>query len=179
MVPTGQEKSVLIEVDGHSPQVDPDAWVAPTATLIGQVRLHPRASVWYGVVARADQDRITIGAGSNVQDNSVLHTDPGLHLELGRDVVVGHAAVLHGCRIEDEVIVGMGAVVLNGAVVGTGSIIGAAALVPGGVRIPPRSLVLGSPATVRREVTEQELDHIRQNAAHYVTLAAAHRSGRL
>ncbi len=165
----------LITVNGHTPQVDPTAWVAPTARLIGDVTLGPSASIWYGVVARADQDRIVIGANSNVQDNSVLHTDPGLHLIVGERVVVGHGAVLHGCQIEDEVIVGMGAIVLNGARIGSGSIIGAGALVAGGSEIPPHSLVLGSPGRVRREITAAELAHIRHNADHYVNLASLHR----
>ncbi len=165
----------LITVNGHTPQVDPQAWVAPTACLIGDVVLGPSASIWYGVVARADQDRIAIGAHSNIQDNTVLHTDTGLQLQVGERVVVGHSAVLHGCQIEDEVIVGMGAIVLNGARIGSGSIIGAGALVAGGTEIPPHSLVLGSPGRVRREITAAELAHIRHNADHYVNLAGLHR----
>lgn len=165
---------MLIDVNGHAPQVDPSAWIAPTATLAGQVEIGPEASVWYGVAIRADLDRVSIGARSNVQDNSVLHTDPGLHLWLGQGVVVGHGAILHGCHIEDEVIVGMGAIVLNGARVGSGSIIGAGTLVPGGATIPPRSLVLGSPGGVKREITDDEVAHIRANATQYAELAHRH-----
>jgi carbonic anhydrase/acetyltransferase-like protein (isoleucine patch superfamily) len=168
---------VLITIAGSSPACDPTSWTAPGAVLAGQVTLGPGANVWYGSVVRADLDRITIGAGSNVQDGCVLHTDPGLHLEVGEGVTVGHRAVLHGCRIEDDVIVGMGAVVLNGAVVGAGSIIGAGALLTEGVVVPPRSLVLGSPGKVRRSTTDQELEHIRLSASHYVELARQHAQG--
>lgn len=123
---------MLIPFDSHHPQVDPRAWVAPTATLVGRVDVAELASIWFGVVIRADQDAISVGPRSNIQDNAVLHTDVGLHLRVGAGVVVGHAAVLHGCRIEDDVLVGMGAIVLNGARIGAGSIVGAGALVSRG-----------------------------------------------
>lgn len=156
------------------PLIDPTGWVAPGAVLAGRVEVQARASVWYATVIRGDGDRITVGAGSNVQDGCVLHTDPGFHLEIGRGVTVGHRAVLHGCRVEDDVLVGMGSVVMNGAVIGTGSMIGAGTLIPAGDVIPPRSLVLGSPGRVRRETTDHELDLIRANAEHYEQLALLH-----
>jgi carbonic anhydrase/acetyltransferase-like protein (isoleucine patch superfamily) len=168
---------VLITIAGSSPACDPTSWTAPDAVLAGAVTLGPDASVWYGTVVRADLDRITVGAGSNVQDGCVLHTDTGLHLEVGDNVTVGHRAVLHGCRVEDEVIVGMGAIVMNGAVIGTGSIIGAGALVPQGFVVPPRSLVLGSPGKVRRQTTDDDLVLIRLNATYYVELARQHAQG--
>ena len=165
---------MIVTIGDASPRLDPSSWTAPDAVLAGAVELGPGASVWYTSVVRADTDRITIGAGSNIQDGCVLHTDPGLHLELGAGVTVGHRAVLHGCRIEDDVLVGMGAIVLNGAVVGTGSIVAAGALVPEGVVIPPRSLVVGTPGRVRRTTTDEELVLIRHNAEHYVDLAKVH-----
>jgi carbonic anhydrase/acetyltransferase-like protein (isoleucine patch superfamily) len=167
---------VLISLDAGSPSCDPTSWVAPGAVLTGAVTLGPDANVWYGTVVRADLDRITVGRGTNLQDGCVLHTDPGLHLELGAGVTVGHRAVLHGCRIEDDVMIGMGAVVMNRAVIGAGSIVGAGALVPEGTVVPPRSLVLGAPGRVRRETSDDEAAVIRLNAEHYVTLARQHAS---
>jgi carbonic anhydrase/acetyltransferase-like protein (isoleucine patch superfamily) len=144
--------------------------------LTGAVTLGPDANVWYGTVVRADLDRITVGRGTNLQDGCVLHTDPGLRLELGAGVTVGHRAVLHGCRIEDDVMIGMGAVVMTRAVIGAGSFVGAGALVPEGTVVPPRSLVLGAPGRVRRETSDDEVAVIRLNAEHYVTLARQHAS---
>ena len=165
---------MIVPIGGVSPVLDPTSWAAPDAVLVGAVELGERATVWYTAVVRADSDRITIGARSNVQDGSVLHTDPGLHLSIGSGVTIGHRAVLHGCRIEDDVLVGMGAIVLNGAVIGSGSIIGAGALITEGAVIPPRSLVVGAPGKVRRGTTDDELAIIRINAEHYVGLAKAH-----
>lgn len=165
---------MIVTIGDAEPFLAPTSWAAPDAVLVGAVELGHEASVWYTSVVRADADRITIGAGSNVQDGCVLHTDPGLHLEIGAGVTVGHRAVLHGCRIEDDVLVGMGAIVLNGAVIGAGSIVGAGALVTEGVVVPPRSLVVGAPARVRRTTTDDELVLIRANAQHYVALAKVH-----
>jgi carbonic anhydrase/acetyltransferase-like protein (isoleucine patch superfamily) len=142
--------------------------------LAGPVTLGPEVSVWYGTVVRADLDRISVGARTNLQDGCVLHTDPGLHLEIGAGVTVGHRAVLHGCRIEDDVMIGMGAVVMNRAVIGAGSIVGAGALVPEGTVVPPRSLVLGTPGKVRRGTSDDEVALTRLNAEHYVSLAKQH-----
>ncbi len=167
---------MLVTLGELVPDLDPASWVAPGAVVVGAVTLGPEASVWYSAVVRGDGDRITIGAGSNIQDGCVLHTDPGFHLQLGSGVTVGHRAVLHGCRIENDVLVGMGAIVMNGAVLGAGSMIAAGALVPAGVVIPPRSLVMGAPGKVRRETTEDELALIRINAEHYVALAKVHAS---
>lgn len=165
---------MLLTVAGKSPHLAPTSWIAPGVVLAGDVVVGEQASVWYASVVRADSDRITIGARSNVQDGCVLHTDPGLHLEIGAGVTVGHRVVLHGCRIEDDVLVGMGAVVMNRAVVGAGSIVAAGALVPEGVVVPPRSLVLGAPGKVRRQTTDDELALIHVNAQHYVDLVRVH-----
>ena len=168
---------MLIALGERSPVVDPAAWVAPNATLVGAVELGPDASVWYGAVIRGDGDRISIGARSNVQDNCALHTDPGLHLQIGAGVSIGHSAVVHGCVIEDDVLIGMGSIVMNGAVVGSGSMVGAGAVISAGVVIPPRSLVVGVPGKVRRETTDEELLLIRANADHYLSHSATHRRG--
>lgn len=166
----------IIPFDGHDPVIDPDAWVAPTATLIGRVTLHPRSSVFYGAVLRGDTDAIAIGAGSNLQDNVVVHADAGVPTTVGAGVSVGHAAVLHGCTIEDGCLIGMSATVLNRAVIGTGSLVAAGALVLEGTVIPPRSLVAGVPAKVRRELSDEEVAGLARNAESYLELSAAHRA---
>ena len=166
-----------IRLGDRSPDVDATAWTAPTATLIGGVRLGPQASVWYSAVVRADSDDITIGARSNVQDCCALHTDAGFHLRIGEGVSIGHSAVVHGCVIEDDVLIGMGAVIMNGAVVGTGSMVGAGAIVSAGVVVPPRSLVVGVPGKVRRETTDEELLLIRANSDIYLEHARRHAAG--
>ena len=150
------------------------AFVAPNSTIIGKISTGPDIGVWYGAVVRADKDQITIGARSNIQDNCVVHTSAGHPVSIGDDVSVGHGAILHGCTISDRVLVGMGAIVLNGAVVGEESIIGAGALVSEGKQIPPRSLVLGVPGKVIRQISDEELDGILKNASSYVELAREH-----
>jgi len=159
---------------GHEPQVDADAWVAPNATLIGQVRIHPRASVFYGAVLRADRDLIELGEGSNLQDNVTVHGDPGRPTIVGRGVSVGHNAVLHGCTVEDDCLIGMSATVLNGAVIGRESMVAAGTVVLEGTVVPPRSLVAGVPGKVRRELTDDEVVGIRLNADTYLMLSAEH-----
>lgn len=166
--------SLLLPFNGHSPAIAPSAWVAPNVTLIGAVTLDDQASVFYGSVLRGDTDSITIGAGSNIQDNVSVHCDAGLPTVVGARVSVGHSAVLHGCTVEDDCLIGMGATVLNGAVIGTGSLVAAGAVVLEGTIIPPGSLVAGVPAKVRRELTGAEQADITANAAHYVSLARQH-----
>lgn len=134
-------------------------------------------SIWFGAVVRADRDRITVGAGSNIQDNAVVHTTISFPVSIGAEVSVGHGAILHGCTIRDQVLIGMGAIVLNGAVVGEGSIIGAGAVVTEGKEIPPHSLVLGVPGKVVRETTPQQQENIARNAREYVKLAERYRHG--
>jgi carbonic anhydrase/acetyltransferase-like protein (isoleucine patch superfamily) len=165
---------VQIPLDGHEPVLADSAWLAPGATLVGDVQLADRASVWYGAVLRSDSEPIRIGAGSNVQDNCVIHVDHGFPATLGEGVSVGHSAVLHGCTVEDGCLIGMSATVLNGARIGAGSLVAAGALVLEGTVIPPGSLVAGVPAKVRRELTEDEARHLEANAAVYVELARKH-----
>lgn len=148
--------------------VGEEHFVADNATVIGNVELHDRSSIWFNVVIRGDNDPIIIGEGSNVQDGAVLHTDPGYTLALGRNVTVGHMAMLHGCEVGDGSLIGIGAVVLNGAKIGKGCLIGANALVPEGMEIPDHSLVVGSPAKVKRTLSETQIAGLLQNAEHYV-----------
>lgn len=160
--------------DGRTPQVDPGAWIAPSADVIGAVTLGERVSVWYQTVLRADRERIVIGAGSNLQDGTVVHADPDFPTILGENVTVGHRAVLHGCRIGSNTLVGMGAVIMNGADIGEECLIGAGALVPQGMVVPPRSLVLGAPAKIRRELSPEEVEAAFQNGQRYQALFAEH-----
>ena len=146
----------------------PQSWVAPTATLIGKVRLEAGASVWFGAVLRGDNELIHIGEDSNVQDGAVMHTDMGSPLTLGKGVTIGHNAMLHGCSVGDYSLVGINAVVLNGARIGKHCIIGANALIPEGKEIPDGSLVVGSPGKVVRELTEAQKRLLEASAAHYV-----------
>ena len=171
---TGRQ-ALIAGVGGVTPDVDATAFTAPTSVLLGRVSLAAHASVWYGAVLRGDVDAISIGPESNIQDNCTVHVDPGFPVTVGARVSVGHNAVLHGCTVEDEVLVGMGATVLNGARIGAGSLVAAQALVPQGMEVPPGSLVAGVPARVRRELTEEEREGIRLNAAVYRDLARTHR----
>jgi carbonic anhydrase/acetyltransferase-like protein (isoleucine patch superfamily) len=168
-------EALIAAVGGQEPRVDPGAFVAPTAVVLGAVSLAAGASVWYHTVLRADAETISIGPESNIQDNCTVHADPGFPAVIGARVSVGHNAVLHGCTVEDDVLVGMGATVLNGAVVGAGSLIAAGAVVTQGARIPPGSLVAGVPAKVRRPLTEDDLAGIKLNAQGYLLLAEEHR----
>ncbi len=151
-----------------SPAVDPTAYVAPGAILIGAVRLAADSSVWFNAVLRADDESITLGERSNLQDLVACHADEGIPLTVGSGVSVGHSAVLHGCTIEDDVLVGMHATIMNRAVIGHESLIAAGALVSEGKVIPPRSLVAGVPGKVIRELTDAEVESIHENARHYV-----------
>jgi carbonic anhydrase/acetyltransferase-like protein (isoleucine patch superfamily) len=154
-----------------TPETEEAAYVAPGVALIGAVRLAAGSSVWFNAVLRADNEPITLGAGPNLQDLVACHVDDGFPLTVGAGVSVGHSAVLHGCTIEDDVLVGMHATIMNGAVIGHDSLVAAGALVTEGVIIPPRSLVAGVPGKVRRELTDAEVEGIRLNAAHYAERA--------
>lgn len=167
---------LIVPIAGTTPTIDDSAWVAPNATLIGRVKLGAESSVFYGAVLRGDVDSISLGARSNLQDNVTVHCDSGIPTSIGAGVSVGHAAVLHGCTVEDDCLIGMSATVLNGAVIGAGSLVAAGAVVLEGTIIPPRSLVAGVPAKVRRELTDQEFAKVTDNAAHYVEYARAHRA---
>lgn len=157
------------------PQLAASVWIAPNATLIGDVRLAENVSIWWNAVLRGDNDPITIGANTNIQDGSVLHTDAGIPLTLGRDITVGHLVMLHGCTIGDGTLVGIKSVVLNGAVIGKHCLIGANTLIPEGKIIPDRSVVMGSPGKVVRELTDEQLARFARNAPHYVQNAQRYR----
>lgn len=160
---------------GILPRIAASAYVDPSAQVIGDVEIGERSSLWANVVARADVSAIRIGEETNIQDNSVLHGDVDKPVVIGNQVTVGHSAVVHGCRIEDGCLIGIGAVVLNGARIGQGSVVAAASLVPESAEVPPRSMVLGAPAKVRRQVTDQEMARFQGNCAHYVRLGRVYK----
>ena len=162
----------LYTIDGSTPTFGPGAWAAPSADLIGDVRLGPRASVWFGAVIRADNTPIIIGEDSNIQDGAVCHSDPGAPLIIGARVTVGHQAILHGCTIADDCLIGMGARILNGAVLESECLVGAGALITEGKRFAAGSLIVGTPARVVRMLTEEEKAALRVSAAHYAEKAA-------
>ncbi|MFE0379023.1 gamma carbonic anhydrase family protein [Streptomyces inhibens] len=168
-------RALISPVGGKEPRVDQKAFTAPTSVVLGEVTMAAGASVWYHAVLRADCGPIVLGADSNIQDNCTVHVDPGFPVTVGDRVSVGHNAVLHGCTVGDDVLIGMGATVLNGAHIGAGSLVAAQALVPQGMRVPPGSLVAGVPAKVKRELTDEERETIKLNAAMYLELAARHR----
>ena len=163
---------MIYELDGIAPQIAPDAWVAPDANLIGKVVLEPGASIWFGATLRGDNEEIRVGAGSNVQENCVLHTDMGFPLVIGADCTVGHKAMLHGCIIGAGSLIGMGATVLNGAKIGRGCLIGAGALITEGKDIPDGSLVMGAPGKVVRQLDAAAQERLLKSAAHYRANAA-------
>lgn len=169
---------LIVTVAGHTPQLDPESWVAPNASLIGQVRLAARVGIWYSATLRAEAEVIDIGTDTNIQDGVTVHVDPGFPVRVGAGVSVGHNAVLHGCTIGDGVLVGMGAIVLNAAVIGEGSLIAAGALITQGMVVPPRTLVAGVPGKVRRELSAEEVAANRHNAAVYEQLIDLHRGAR-
>lgn len=158
----------VFALDGVSPTLGEGVWIAPSAQVIGDVRLGGSASVWFNAVLRADNEPMTIGARSNIQDGSVLHSDPGSPLRIGEGVTVGHKAMLHGCTVGDNSLIGINAVVLNRAVIGRNSIVGAGALVPEGKVFPDGVLLIGSPARVARELTEDQIARLTLSADHYV-----------
>lgn len=169
---------MLYELDGLAPKLEGDSqFVAENATVIGNVALHDRSSVWFNVVIRGDNERITIGSETNVQDGSVLHTDPGMPLTLGKGVTVGHKAMLHGCDVGDYSLIGINAVVLNGAKIGKYCLIGANTLIPEGMVVPDGSLVIGAPGKIKRELTEQQQKMLELSAAHYVQNASRYMKG--
>ena len=161
---------------GIQPTIDPTAYVAPGAVIIGDVVIGPESSIWFGSVVRADVHYIRIGSQTNIQDQCVLHVTGGTHpLHVGDRITVGHRAIIHGCNVEDGCLIGMGAVLLDGCHVGAEAIIAAGAVVVEGSRIPPRTLAMGVPAQARREVSEEELSRARSSTSHYIELAAIYR----
>jgi carbonic anhydrase/acetyltransferase-like protein (isoleucine patch superfamily) len=164
--------------DIHHPEIDPTAFVHDEAIVIGRVRLGARSSVWPTAVIRADSEEVRVGAESNVQDGAVLHADPGFPAIVGDRVAIGHRAIVHGATVEDDCLIGMGAIVLNGARVGRGSLIGAGAVCKEGMEIPPGSVVLGIPGRVVRDTTPEMRERIAKTVRAYLELSAAHRAGR-
>ncbi|WP_287926074.1 gamma carbonic anhydrase family protein [Diaphorobacter sp.] len=167
----------IYELDGVAPQVAASAWVADSGQVMGDVVLGEDASVWFGTVVRGDTARITIGAGTNVQDASVLHADIGQPLVIGERVTVGHQVMLHGCTVGDESLIGIGAIVLNGAKIGRNCLVGAGSLVTEGKEFPDGSMILGSPAKVVRQLTPKQIEGLRQSARHYMENARRFKAG--
>ena len=159
---------MIYDFEKNVPEVHADAWVASNATLIGKVKLEKNSSIWFNAVLRGDIELITIGENSNIQDGSVLHTDPGYKLNVGKGVTVGHKVMLHGCQIADDTLIGIGSIILNNAKIGKNCIVGANSLITENKIIPDNSLVVGSPGRVLRKVTEEEIKAIHENAKHYV-----------
>ncbi|WP_347309819.1 gamma carbonic anhydrase family protein [Defluviimonas sp. SAOS-178_SWC] len=168
---------MIYEFDGVAPEIGEDAWVAPDANLIGRVVLEAGANVWFGATLRGDNEEIRVGRGSNVQENTVCHTDMGYPLVIGADCTIGHKAMLHGCTIGDGSLVGMGATILNGARIGKGCLIGAGALVTEGKEIPDGSLVMGAPGKVVRMLDEAAREKLLGSAAGYREKAGRFRQG--
>jgi carbonic anhydrase/acetyltransferase-like protein (isoleucine patch superfamily) len=161
----------LYRIGEVEPQLAPGAWAAPSADLIGDVRLGPRASVWFGAVLRGDNTPLVLGEDTNFQDGAIGHSDPGFPLTIGSRVTVGHQAILHGCTIADDCLIGLGARILNGAVLETECLVGAGALITEGKRFESGSLIVGSPARVIRQLTDAEKHALRASAAHYADKA--------
>tara|TARA_B100001029_G_C14743561_1_gene276795 strand:- start:26 stop:529 length:504 start_codon:yes stop_codon:yes gene_type:complete len=159
---------MIYDFEGHTPKLDPNSWVASNSVVIGKVELKKDSNIWFNVTLRGDVEPITVGEGSNVQDGSVVHSDPGCPVVIGKNVTVGHLVMLHGCVIEDDCLIGIGSTILNKAKIGKNSIIGANALITENKVIPERSLVLGSPGKIVRQVTDKEIISIKENAEHYV-----------
>jgi carbonic anhydrase/acetyltransferase-like protein (isoleucine patch superfamily) len=168
---------MIYALDGQEPQLDAAAWVAPGAHVMGRVQLAAQASVWFGAVLRGDNEWISVGARTNVQENAVLHTDWGYPLMIGDDCTIGHRAMLHGCMIGDGTLIGMGATILNGAKIGKGCLIGACALITEGKDIPDGSLVMGSPGRVVRQLDAEAQAKLLASAAGYAANAARFRAG--
>ncbi|MFE4142665.1 gamma carbonic anhydrase family protein [Peribacillus sp. YIM B13472] len=160
---------------GHYPNVHPSAYIAPGAQLIGNIELKEDTSVWFNAILRGDNEKITIGKGSNIQDGAIVHVDPGFPIKVGENVTVGHNVVLHGCTVEDGALIGMGATILNGAVIGEGSLIAAGALVPEGKIIEPGVLVAGVPAKIIRKLTPENIARAKEGASQYIKNGALYK----
>jgi len=166
----------IYQLGDEIPRIAPTAWVADSAQVIGRVQMGEGASVWYGAVLRGDNEWLTLGARVNIQDGSVLHSDPGFPLVLEDDVSVGHQVMLHGCAVGEGSLVGIQAVVLNGARIGRGCLVGAGSVVTEGKEFPDHSLILGAPAKVVRQVSPEQVERLRMTAQHYVEKARLHRT---
>ena len=168
---------MIYSLDGLVPEIAESAWAAPDANLIGRIILGADASVWFGASLRGDNEPITVGAGSNIQENCVLHTDMGYPLTIGENCTIGHKAMLHGCTIGEQSLIGMGATVLNGAVIGRNCLIGACALITEGREIPDNSLVMGAPGKVVRQLDDAAIAGLLRSAQHYQQVARRFRAG--
>jgi carbonic anhydrase/acetyltransferase-like protein (isoleucine patch superfamily) len=168
---------VIWTLDGEGPEIHPTAWIAPDAQVMGRVRVGPRASVWFGAVLRGDNEWIEVGEGTNIQELSVLHTDWGYPLTIGARCTIGHKAMVHGCTIGDQSLIGMSATILNGAEIGRESLVGAAALVTEGRRFEDRSLIVGAPAKAVRRLDDAAVERLRLSAEHYAANAARFAQG--
>ena len=165
------------QLDDRIPQIDPTAWVADNAQVMGGVKMEAHSSVWFAATVRGDTELITIGEGSNIQDGSVLHADYGYPLTVGKNVTVGHMVVLHGCTIGDESLIGIGAVVLNGAKIGRNCLVGAGSLVTEGKEFPDGSMIMGSPAKVVRQLSPEQIEGLRESARRYIENAQRYKTG--
>ena len=168
---------MIYDLDGIAPIIDDTAWVADDVTLIGKVTLAAKSSVWFGSTLRGDNEMLTLGEGSNIQENSVLHTDMGYPLTIGKNCTIGHKVMLHGCTIGDNTLIGMGAMVMNGAVVGNNCLIGAGALITEGKVIPDGSLVMGAPGKIIRTLTDEAIEGLTRSALSYQKNAERYRKG--
>ncbi|MBU8690825.1 gamma carbonic anhydrase family protein [Priestia megaterium] len=167
------------KLNGYCPNVDSNAYVAPGAQLIGNIELKEDSSIWFNAVLRGDNEKITIGKGSNIQDGAIVHVDPGYPVNVGENVTVGHNVTLHGCTVKDGALIGMGATILNGAVIGEGALIAAGALIPEGKVIEPGMLVAGIPAKVVRKLSLEGIDHLKEGALHYVKNGALYKEANI
>ncbi|HBT49529.1 MAG: Carbonic anhydrase [Caldanaerobacter subterraneus] len=165
---------IIKEYKGIKPQIDEKAYIAETAEIIGDVEIKKDVNIWYGAVLRGDVDKIVVEEGTNIQDNCVVHVTDGHPCYIGKYCTIGHGAIVHACKVGNNVLIGMGAIILDDAEIGDNCIIGAGALVTGGKKIPPGSLVIGSPAKVVRQLTEEEIESIHKSYEHYVELAKLH-----
>jgi carbonic anhydrase/acetyltransferase-like protein (isoleucine patch superfamily) len=165
----------LYRLDTVSPALAPGVWIAPNATVIGDIRLAENVSLWWNTVLRGDNDPIHIGANTNIQDGSVLHTDTGIPMHIGENVTVGHMVMLHGCTIGNGSLIGIGSIILNRARIGESCLVGANTLIPEGKTFPDRCLIVGSPGKVVRELTDEEVARLQKSAAHYVANARRYR----
>lgn len=159
---------MILEFKNFYPKIDPSAWIAPSADLIGNIKIEENSSVWFGCVIRADVNEVVVGKNTNIQDLSCIHTDTNSKTIIGDNVTIGHRVMLHGCKIENNCLIGMSATILDNAVIGEGSIVGANSLVTYGKVFPPRSLIMGSPAKVVRELSEDEVNNLIEHSMHYV-----------
>ncbi len=161
---------MIYDFEKNVPEIHPEAWVASNATIIGKVKLEKNSNIWFNSVLRGDVELITIGENSNVQDGSVLHTDPGYPLTVGKGVTIGHMVMLHGCKISDDTLIGIGSVILNNSKIGKNCIVGANTLITENKIIPDNSLVLGSPGKIVRKITKEDIIKIKDNAKEYIDL---------